>query len=90
MIGTVAMAAACGHLVRSGHRQVQAVASWITVAIVIVVLLVAGLQALVVGKAFGTPFDFLLAFTWGAGSALIAQLLAPAIEGLARITPTPT
>ena len=60
------------------------------VAIVIVVLLVAGLQALVVGKAFGTPFDFLLAFTWGAGSALIAQLLAPAIEGLARITPTPT
>jgi len=68
----------------------EQVASWITVAIVIVVLLVAGLQALVVGKAFGTPFDFLLAFTWGAGSALIAQLLAPAIEGLARITPTPT
>jgi len=68
----------------------EQLASWITLAIVIVVLLVAGLQALVVGKAFGTPFDFLLAFTWGAGSALIAQLLAPAIEGLVRITPTPT
>ena len=68
----------------------EQLASWITLAIVLIVLLVAGLQALVVGKAFGTPFDFLLAFTWGAGSALIAQLLAPAIERLVRITPTPT
>ncbi len=67
----------------------EKLASLLTLSAVLLILVVAGLQALVVGKAFGTPFDFLLAFTWGAGSVLVAQLLAPAIEGLVRIKPTP-
>ena len=59
-------------------------------ALVVVVglLIFAGLQALAIGKTFGTPWDFVAAVAWGSGAVAIGSPLASAIEGFGQIRPS--
>ena len=58
-------------------------ASLVAVILVGAVLLLAGLQALYVGKTFGSVWDVLAALAWGAGTAAVMTPLTAALEGLA-------
>lgn len=66
------------HAIEAGQRR----ASLVTIVIVGAALMVAGLQAVYIGKTFGTGWDFLIALTWGLGAAVVVTPLASAIEGL--------
>ena len=44
-------------------------------------LLFAGLQALWIGKTFGTAWDFVAAVAWGSAALAVTSPLAAAIEG---------
>jgi hypothetical protein len=58
-------------------------ASTISVMIIGLVLLLAGLQALYIGKTFGSFWDFAAALAWGAGAGTLVTPFAAAIEGFA-------
>lgn len=55
----------------------------IAVMVIIALLIVAGLQALYVGKTFGTFWDFAAALAWRAAAGAAVTPLTAAIEGLA-------
>lgn len=58
-------------------------ASTISVVILGLLFLLAGLQALYVGKTFGTLWDLAAALAWGAAAGTVVTPLAAAIEGFA-------
>jgi hypothetical protein len=60
-------------------------ASWIAVVVTAAFILFAGLQVLYIGKTFGTWWDLMAAFAWGAAAGVVLKPLANAIEGLAPI-----
>jgi hypothetical protein len=64
-------------------------ASVLALIIVAALLLFAGLRALVIGKTFGTPWDFAAAVAWGSVTSAVTAPLATAIEGYQRIRTTP-
>ena len=63
----------------------ERVASLVAVLIVGAILLLAGLQALVIGKTFGTAWDFAAAIAWGSATLVVASPLATAIEGYRQV-----
>jgi hypothetical protein len=65
----------------------EQVASLVAVLIIGAILLFAGLQALVIGKTFGTVWDFVAAIAWGSATLVVASPLAAAIEGFRQIRP---
>jgi hypothetical protein len=64
-------------------------ASVVALIIVAALLLFAGLRALVIGKTFGTPWDFAAAVAWGSVTSAVTAPLATAIEGYQQIRSTP-
>jgi hypothetical protein len=56
-------------------------ASAVALAVVFVLLLLGGLEALVVGKTFGTLWDFAAAVGWGSATLAVTSPLATAIDG---------
>jgi hypothetical protein len=60
-------------------------ASLVAILVVSGLLLFAGLQALVIGKTFGTIWDFAAAIAWGSATLTVASPLATAIEGYTQI-----
>jgi hypothetical protein len=63
------------------ERRASRVAAVVTAAFI----LFAGLQALYIGKTFGTWWDLMAAFAWGAAAGAVLKPLTNAIEGLAPI-----
>jgi hypothetical protein len=57
-------------------------ASVIGLALTFGLLLYAGLEALVIGKTFGTSWNFLAAIAWGAAAVAVGSPLASTIEGI--------
>ncbi|HET9894481.1 MAG TPA: hypothetical protein VFQ44_06060 [Streptosporangiaceae bacterium] len=62
-------------------------ASIAALAVICGLLLFAGLQALAIGKTFGTPWDFVAAVAWGSGAVAVGSPLASAIERFGQIRP---
>jgi hypothetical protein len=60
-------------------------AARIAVVVTAAVILFAGLQALYIGKTFGTWWDLMAAFAWGAAAGAVLTPLANAIDGVALI-----
>jgi hypothetical protein len=58
----------------------ERVRSLLAVVLIAILLVCAGLQTLVIGKPFGTPWDFVQAFAWGAASTAVAAPLVSAWE----------
>lgn len=60
-------------------------ASIMALIVVCGLLIFAGLQALAIGKTFGTPWDFVAAVAWGSGAVAVGSPLASAIESFGQI-----